>query len=153
MSQDCDLDGVHSLYSKIQMSDNLENTKVINGNKFLPSIIIAPAFLAEDINTDDYLSDLGFKMDNKGSTKKSLWKSIENNTNPRYHFIKDDVNEQLPNLVIDFKIFYTLPYDYIYLNFNYYYCSLNELVCENLSQRFFNYHSRIGLPIFKELDK
>lgn len=150
LSQDCDLEGAHMLHSTIQDSDNSDNNTPLNGNKFLPSIIIAPAFLAEEVNSGKYLLDMGFEMDNKGSTKKSRWKSIENNNDPRYHYIKDDL-QKMPNLIIDFKIFYTLPYDYIYLNYNEYYnCSLNELLRESLSQRFFNYHARIGLPVFKE---
>ena len=92
-------------------------------------------------------------MDNKGSVKKSPWKNITQNNNPRYHYLTD-INEELPNLIIDFKIFYTLPYDYIFLNYDdYYTCSLNELIRENLSQRFFNYHARIGLPVFEKTKK
>ena len=151
LSQDCDLDGAHMLHSKIQETRKFDKNNPINGNKFLPSIIIAPAFYAEEVNTGKYLLEMGFEMEPKGSLKKSNWKNIENNNNPRYHYLSD-INKFLPNLVIDFKIFYTLPYDYLYLNFDKYYtCSLNELVRENLSQRFFNYHARIGLPIFEKI--
>lgn len=150
LSQDCDLEGAHILHSQIQKLADFSDVNPINGNKFLPSIIIAPAFLAEDVNSGDYLLDMGFKMDNKGKPSKSNWQSIVKNNNPRYHFLIDSEEEGLPNLIIDFKIFYTLPYDYIFFKYNEVYtCSLNELFRESLSQRFFSYHSRVGLPIFE----
>ena len=150
LSQDCDLDGAHMLHSKIQETGKFDKENPINGNKFLPSIIIAPAFDAEEVNTGKHLLDMGFGMEPKGNPKKSTtWKTIKNNDNPRYHYLTDNINK-LPDLVIDFKIFYTLPYDYIYMHFDEYYnCSLNELIRESLSQRFFNYHARIGLPVFE----
>lgn len=150
ISQDCDLDGAHNLYEVINECPDFNENNPINGNKYLPSIIITPAFLADDVHGGTYLSELGFKMEDKGSKKKSKWKDITKNNNPRYHFI-DSFNEyDFPQLVVDFKIFYTLPYDFIFHNYDFYHASLNELFRENLSQRFFNYHSRIGLPTFKE---
>lgn len=150
LSQDCDLEGIHILNSQIQKMEEFSSANPINGNKFLPSIIIAPAFLAEDVNSGDYLLDMGFKMDNKGKPSRSLWQSIMKNNNPRYHFLSDSKEDGLPNLIIDFKIFYTLPYNYIFCRYDdIYACSLNELFRESLSQRFFTYHSRVGLPNFK----
>lgn len=152
LSQDCDLEGIHILNSQIRQTDDFSSINPINGNKFLPSIIIAPAFLAEDVNSGDYLLDMGFKMDNKGNPSKSNWQSIEKNNNPRYHFLSDSEEEGLPNLIIDFKIFYTLPYDYIFFKYtDVYTCSLSELFRESLSQRFFSYHSRVGLPNFENI--
>ena len=97
---------------------------------------------------------MGFKMDLKGKRSKSKWQVIEKNNDPRYHFLSDSEKNVLPNLIIDFKIFYTLPYDYIFFRYaDIYTCSLNELFRESLSQRFFSYHSRVGLPNFENISK
>lgn len=145
ISQDCDLEGMTNLNSIIK-NRYFDKNNAINGNKFLPSIIYAPAFVANDVNNGSYLIDLGYRMDNKGGKNKSKWKSIVNNNDPRYHYI--DSNELgIEDLVIDFKIFFTAPYDDIFSRYpNSYKCSLNELFRERLSQRFFEYHARIGLP-------
>ncbi len=85
-------------------------------------------------------------MDDKGRETKTKWKDIVNNNNPRYHYL-EKFNDYSKNYIIDFKIFYTIPYEYISSKFEEcYYMSLNELFREDLSNRFFNYHSRIGLP-------
>ncbi|WP_292474386.1 hypothetical protein [Methanosphaera sp.] len=50
-------------------------------------------------------------------------------------------------IVFDFKRYYTVSTSYIYSVFSdYYLISLNELYRENLSSRFANYLSRMGLP-------
>lgn len=120
--------------------------EIINGNKYLPSTLIAPLFEDLEINQGTYLSHLNFKMDDKGRETKTKWKDIVNNNNPRYHYL-EKFNDYSKNYIIDFKIFYTIPYEYISSKFEEcYYMSLNELFREDLSNRFFNYHSRIGLP-------
>ena len=76
------------------------------------------------------------------------WKIVQNNQNPRYHFLKGEKMYQVPNIVIDFKHYYTIPRDELYKNYkNHYIGSINELFREALSQRFAYYLSRIGLPL------
>lgn len=143
LSQDCDLEGAKSFQDKLM--DKKEG-EIINGNKFLPSILVAPLFEDEKLNEGTYLSHLKFKMDNKGSEHRTKWKDIINNNNPRYHYL-GNFDENSNNYIVDFKIFYTVPYEYIFKRFeDCYYKSLNELFREDLSNRFFNYQSRIGLP-------
>ena len=143
LSQDCDLDCVCNLLGKgVNSSPDL-----INGNKYLPSILFAPAFLTDNVHDGTYLSYLGFQMENKGKRTKTKWQDICKNNNLRYHFLDGCVEFDIPNLIIDFKIFYTLPFEFVNDEFDKCYgCSLNELFREDLSNRFFNYHSRIGLP-------
>ena len=145
LSQDCDIDGINLLNKSMNAKD-----KIINGNKFLPSVIIAPLYEASKINQGTYLSHLGFKMDEKGNEKKTKWKNIISNENPRYHYLEKIIDEG-EGMIMDFKIFYSVPYDYIFSRYEgCYFMSLNELFRENLSARFFNYHSRIGLPPTKD---
>lgn len=152
LSQDCDLEGAKWLHLSIQKKGHFDEEDPIKGNSFLPSIIIAPAFIADNVRVGDYLSPLGFKMVHKGRSDSTTWSKIESNNDPRYHFIgefKDDL--KIPPLVVDFKIFYTVPYEYIYAEYGHdTIYSLNELFREDLSQRFFNFHSRIGLPLLEE---
>ena len=144
LSQDCDLEGAKILNDKLMNKE--EGGQMINGNKFLPSVLIAPLFEDKDLNKGTYLSHLNFKMDDKGSEHRTKWKEIINNNNPRYHFL-GKFDEDSKNYILDFKIFYSIPYEYVYKRFeDCYYKSLNELFREDLSNRFFNYQSRIGLP-------
>ncbi|MDO5819625.1 MAG: hypothetical protein Q4P11_04755 [Methanobrevibacter sp.] len=146
LSQDCDLDGIGRLNNSMKMED--EN-QILNGNKFLPSILITPLYDAKKINKGTYLNHLGFKMDDKGGLNRTKWKNIKNNKDPRYHYLKlEDIRKEL---IADFKIFYIAPYDYIFSRYGKcYFTSLNELFREDLSTRFFNYQARIGLPPINE---
>lgn len=53
---------------------------------------------------------------------------------------------QVPNLVIDFKHYYTVSREKMYNNLNNYFVSSKPLFREQLSQRFAYYLNRIGLP-------
>lgn len=77
--------------------------------------------------------------------KKQLIKIMRNDEYKRYHFLVS--NDKIPNLVIDFKHFYTIDRDLIYKKRSKnYVCTLWELFRENVSQRFTNFLGRIGLP-------
>lgn len=53
----------------------------------------------------------------------------------------------IPELVIDFKHYYTIPTEEMYEAYKEnYLASVEPLYREDLSQRFANYLSRIGLP-------
>ncbi|MBR5503451.1 MAG: hypothetical protein IKV87_03250 [Methanobrevibacter sp.] len=150
LSQDCDLDGASKLDQKLLSKGEEE---LINGNKFFPSVLIAPLFEEKELNEGTYLSHLKFKMDEKGKKHKTKWKDIVSNNNPRYHYL-GNFDETSKKYIMDFKIFYSVPYKLISNRFeDCYFTSLNELFREDLSNRFFNYHSRIGLPEFDKNNK
>jgi hypothetical protein len=153
LSQDCDLDRDHKSFFKYKNLDDVDNTDKLRSiyDKCLPSVLVSPAFPAEQVRIGEHLKDLNkFIMDNKGKETKSPWKNILNNETPRYHFIKGNTDLQVPNLVLDFKRYYTIPIEYLYscIEKNYL-ASLNELFRECLSSRFCDYQSRIGLPEFE----
>jgi hypothetical protein len=80
-------------------------------------------------------------------TNKTENKMLKNNQLPRYHFFDFEKTELgIDNLVIDFKIYYSVSVDYlVYLkNTNFVY-SVPPLYREQISQRFAYYLSRIGL--------
>jgi len=75
------------------------------------------------------------------------FKKLKQNKDERYHFLSPCDEYQIPELIIDFKIYYTLQVDYIENRYHdCYLATINELFRELLSQRFTNYISRIGLP-------
>ena len=109
--------------------------------------MLCPAYPADKVREGKHLSFLGLEMSNLGKTKSTSWNNIKHNDNPRYHFLNESELIDLPELVIDFKRYYAVSRDYLYEIYEECYCiSLNELYREDLSNRFFNFQSRIGLP-------
>lgn len=136
LSQDCDLKA--DFLERCQSSDTGKN------DKFLQEILFSPAYNAESLRTGDHLSDFGLKMESFNSER---WRIIEKNQNARYHYFKGSPEEGISNWVVDFKHYYTVLREDIYKVFTTKYkISVNILYRENLSVRFANYISRIGLP-------
>ena len=132
LSQDCDL-----------QSDFNCRVDSPNQDKYLISLLVCPAFILEDFAHGEHRSDWQMAQYNS-----DLISRIKNNdTYKRYHFLQGEKDLSIPDLVIDFKHFFTLPRDFVYNQKSHnYVASLNELFREELSQRFSNYLSRIGLP-------
>jgi hypothetical protein len=134
LTQDCDLERDY---------ENRENGNRQDNDKDLQSILICPAYLAESLHTGAHLDDLGLKMK---PWDKDLWKHIKRNQHERFHFLPQ-FETLMPDLVLDFKHFYTFQREQIYeIHKTQYKVSLAVPFRENLSQRFANYLSRIGLP-------
>jgi hypothetical protein len=130
INQECDL-------------ENDFNCSTNKDNKLL-HIAIAPAF-----NFDNFLAGrhwAGIFQDNSSAKRKDTkTKLIMDNEIPRYHFLKFPETE-MPELLIDFKHFFTINRDLLYSQINKRLCSLDDLFKEKLSQRFSSFISRIGLP-------
>ncbi len=149
LSQDCDLNQDYDSHYNIQSINFEESPKKISSffNKMIPSILLAPAYPDNQLRQGTHLEYIGLEMSKIGKRKDTRWKVLTQNETPRYHFLEKSEEFNLPNLVLDFKRFYSLSRNYMYEIFpDCYQASLNELYRENLSDRFFNYHSRIGLP-------
>lgn len=138
ISQDCDLEQFQNKYEEVEIGDVF--------NQYIPNILILPAFPATSLKEGNHLSDLyNYKQDRINS---SDWKLVKANRNDRYHYIKGDVDQQIPDLVCDFKHFFSLSFSLLKEQFGIkYLSSMSELFRESLSQRFTNYISRIGLPV------
>lgn len=116
-------------------------------DKILPSILVCPAFPAKQLREGVHLNN--YKNYFMQHINSCTWGKIKINEIPRYHYLNEFSEFQIPDLVLDFKRYYTLPTDYVYNIFEKSYIgSLNELFRENLSSRFSNYLSRIGTPDF-----
>lgn len=136
LSQECDLE--HDFNSR-------SNAVSPNMDKFLPSILLCPAYLAAQLKEGTHLETIQMKMHR---IPTEHWKGVKQHNNYRYHFLVEDQDLQLPELTLDFKHFFTIPRAVIYREKYeaHYVCSLDDLFREHLSSRFANYLSRIGLP-------
>ncbi len=138
MTQDCDL----------EWDFNNRATASEKHDKYLQSILLCPAYLAEQLKQGIHLDALNLKMEYQNKDK---WKDIQNNLNQRYHFLDSCSEMQIPYMTIDFKHYFTVPRDVLYEEAKAHYIgTMNELFREALSQRFAYYLSRIGLPIIDE---
>lgn len=147
LSQDCDLNQDFNAKNELKLiEDNLDRIPSLN-NKFLPSILLCPAYPADQLREGIHLQFLELTLSKISNPKKTPWKRVVQNETSRYHFLHKSENLEIPDLVLDFKRYYTVSRDYLYSVYDdVYLVSLNELYHEDLSQRFSNYLSRVGLP-------
>lgn len=146
LSQDCDLN--QDFDSRNQISKiNDDKDKLALNNKMIPSILICPAYTAEQLRKGTHLQTIDMPMVKISNSKKTPWKKIIQNETPRYHYLNKSKEFEIPELVLDFKRYYSLSRDYLYSIYSEcYLISLNELYREDLSNRFHHYNSRVGLP-------
>jgi len=138
LTQACDLDQDF----KERMNEN-----GLKSDKIIQSILVCPAYLAEEVKAGEHLLSLDIKGNIYGSRD---WEKIESNNNKRYHFLKGDEKIGIPDIVLDFKQYYALPSYILYKMYKtHYLCSMENLFKEDLSHRFAFYLSRIGLPDLK----
>lgn len=145
LSQDCDLEQGNKLVSADLKCEG--DCRLFN--QFLHSVLFVPAFPSDIIRSGEHIKSLYNIKTQK--LNRSLWGPVKNNENPRYHFLSSNKDYQIPDLVLDFKAYYTLPYEYFLSKHKeHYLATVNELFRERLSQRFSNYLNRIGLPVLPE---
>jgi ABC-type cobalamin/Fe3+-siderophores transport system ATPase subunit len=74
----------------------------------------------------------------------------KNSISERYHYLPQTLDLEMQDLVIDFKCYISMPIQELINQHNdNYFCTLNELFRERLSQRFASYFTRIGLPVIE----
>ncbi len=132
LNQECDLE-----------NDFTTKDKLLCDNNFL-HIAIAPAFIFEQYLTGTHWGII-FSNNNPQRRSDTTIKKIINNEIPRYHYLKFPDND-MPELIIDFKHFFTIERNALYKQIENRLCSLDNLFKEKINQRFSYYISRIGLP-------
>jgi len=137
LNQECDLENDYNY-----RQDNL------NKDGCLLHLAIAPAFIFDQYLTGTHWG--GIFTENKGQKRTdTIIRKIIDNEIPRYHYLKfPDLD--MPELIIDFKHFFTINRCHLYDQFDKRICSMDDLFRENISQRFSNYIARIGLPLAGE---
>jgi hypothetical protein len=116
-------------------------------DKYIQSILVCPAYNAEKLRIGEHLKSEGLVMQQFTAEQ---WSVLKKNRNFRYHFLPRNDSMGIPELVIDFKQYYTIPTHILYKITAKYVCSFEPLFREDVSQRFSYYLSRIGLPESKE---
>jgi hypothetical protein len=133
VSQDCDLDWDYKARAGLTQS-----------HKLLPNILLCEVVTAEEL---------------RGNTEinSRIWDSVRNNKNERYQFLQrasigeDGFSEGLPELAVDFKRYFTIPTEEVYLRTRpgggaRRRCRLISPYVEHFSSRFCYFQSRIALP-------
>jgi hypothetical protein len=131
LSQDCDLD---------QDYTRRQNNKIDN---LLASVLLCSVA----VNDDEFRHGIGL------NTKE--WKKVMENREPRLHYLRavpqaDDAhNEGAPDLIVDFRQYFSLPTLEAYLcaEAARRRCRLDTPYAEHLSQRFIAYMGRVALPL------
>lgn len=135
ITQECDL----------EQDFNGRGSTSANQDKNLPSILLIPAYPAEIFKLGQHLDGYQQKMESFSSER---FKQLKQNQNSRYHFFHADASLNVPELVSDFKHYFTISRDVAYAETfaSGYIATSAELFREHMAQRFCNYLSRIGLP-------
>jgi hypothetical protein len=135
LSQECDLH---------QDQQNRSDQAKPSQDKYLHSVLLGPAFAAENVRQGTHLNMLQVKCEPLNSAR---WKAVQQNNNDRYHFLPAFDPLQVPDIVLDFKHFLTAPRGVLLtLRQPAYIASVGQLFRDNLSQRFANFLARIALP-------
>ena len=134
MNQDCDLE-----------LDFLARTGSITNNasdKLIPSILFC-----EIMTADQLFSAI---------ENSSIWKQAKQNNHARYQFLQkveaeaDALEQGLPELGLDFKRFFSVPTEEVYLRLNHEQTRrrswMNPPYLEHVASRFYSYQSRVALP-------
>jgi len=133
INQDCDL----------EQDYNVVISNSSNRDKYLSNILVLPAYLEETFKS-------GKHREGNIQTEplpSNIYKTVSKNNHIRYHFIQQNQNLQVPNLIIDFKHLYSVNRDYLYrVMMQVYLVSICEVFRENISHRYSHYLSRVGLP-------
>lgn len=143
LSQDCDLEHGSKFFDS-----SPDEKGIVSFNQFLPSIKVYPGFTEAEFRKGEHLKDV-FKIKTT-NCNSDQWKKIKQNLDPRFHYLSRCPEKQIPELVIDFKVYFTINMAY-FLTFykEAYLATINELFRESVLQRCCFYSSRIGLPEIK----
>ncbi len=117
-----------------------------NNDKLLLSVLVAPLYNAEHLFLGEHLSELELTME-KINKNKSPGKYLISNDRPRYHYLEFPKEVGIVPSVIDFKHYFSVNLNYLKkIKKSNYVCSISELYREDVTTRFSNFLSRIGLP-------
>lgn len=136
ISQDCDLLRDYEI-----KYTNKENKNDANR---LFTVLVCPLFNSDQFKEGSHLKAIGL---NCKPYNRELWNPIKKNECPRVHLLKSDDELGFPELVMDFKQYFTFPIDTLYrIRSKLFKARVKEIYREQISQRFSNYLSRIPLP-------
>ena len=139
LTQDCDL----AQDSKFRGAT--DKTK----DKILFSVLVAPMYNADDAFDGTHLDDLYGKEKSMEPINRnaSPGKYLKQNERCRYHYLEFPEDTPIVPTIIDFKHYFSININQLLsCRTENFVCRLSELYREDLSLRFANFLSRIGLP-------
>ena len=139
LTQDCDLQwDFNQRWSRKNISNNQD--------KWLLSVLVAPLYNVEHVYYGEHLSELHMTMQKIERDRTPGTYLIQNN-NPRYHYIKFPNNVDIVDSIIDFKHYFSVNVEYLKSKKKEsFICRISDLFKEDISFRFANFLSRVGLP-------
>ena len=115
-----------------------------HNDKLLDSVLVLPLFNVAHVFEGDYLNTLDLYAERVASDKR---KRIKQNGEARFHYLEFAKDSGLPELVADFKRYFSVSMDEILAGKSErWVCTIGELYRELLSQRFSAFLARIALP-------
>ena len=138
LTQDCDL----IRDSEIRYHRIITQTQ----DKLIISVLVAPLYNVEHVYMGQHLENLKIKMQliNKNRTSG---KNLRDNKNPRYHYLEFPSEIPITPSVIDFKHYFSVNVEYLKsIKKESFICRISDLFKEDISFRFANFLSRVGLP-------
>lgn len=127
------------------LEHDFENRSSSENKQRMLHAAVAPIFLFEHFLQGKRWGDVFIEEKSQKRTSTEI-KKIMDNQIPRYHFLKFP-DTDAPELIIDFKHFFTVSFDYLYSKIDTRFCSMDVLFREQVSHRFSYFISRIGLPV------
>lgn len=141
LNQECDLEQDYTSFLSMGLWVLKDHDKLIT------NILVCPAYVADLFCSWKHLQEHKQMRIFNGP---DFTKVKRNDELKRYHYLQWNDELKLPELVLDFKNFITIPRDDLYSIYNEaYHCSINELFREDLSDRFCNFLSRVWLPVLE----
>ena len=117
-----------------------------NNDKLLLSVLVAPLYNAEHFFLGEHLSELTLQME-KINKNKSPGKYLMTNDRPRYHYLEFPKEVGIVPSIIDFKHYFSVNLEYLkQIKKTNFVCRVSQLFREDVTLRFSNFLSRIGLP-------
>jgi len=138
LTQDCDLE------QDFKFREATDKTK----DKILFSVLVAPMYNADSVFDGTHLDDV-YEQEKSMEpiSRKTPGKFLKQNERCRYHYLEFPEGTQLAPIIIDFKHYFSININQlISCRKDHFVYRMSELYREDLSLRFANFLSRIGLP-------
>jgi len=138
LTQDCDL------AQDFKFREATDKTK----DKILFSVLVAPMYNADDVFNGTHLDDIYEQEKSMESIpRKTPGKFLKQNERCRYHYLEFPEDTPIVPAIIDFKHYFSININQLLsCRKEHFVCRMSELYREDLSLRFANFLSRIGLP-------
>ena len=146
VTQDCDLEQDYAA----------RKNEGAGKHRLLRNILLCEVEQAKILKHGDMIQELPEDKRARSPIGRREWKIVVRNKDERYHFLakieklEDSLNEGLPQLVVEFKRYFTIATDEIYYQINAKTAKRRSILkspyLEHFNTRFHFYHSRVALP-------